>query len=145
MPVSSLMLPVFVQVLLTFIVLLTLARTRGQSLQAGRTPLDKPEVGLGTFTWSDAARKASNNFSNQFEIPVLFYAAVAFALILKQSDQTLVVLAWVFAVSRILHAVIHTGPNIVRWRFMAYLIGVASVLAFWCVLIVRVLNGTAVV
>lgn len=145
MSASDLMLPVFVQVLLTFVVLIALGRARGQSLQARQTSRANNDVAMGSFSWSDAAIKASNNFSNQFEIPVLFYAAVAFALILKQSDLTLVVLAWIFAVSRIVHAIIHTGANKVSWRFPVYLIGTASVLTFWCVLMVRVLGGAVAV
>ena len=41
---------------------------------------------------------------------------VAFALILRKSDIVLVALAWAFVISRIVHALIHLGPNDVRRR-----------------------------
>ena len=145
MPATNLLLPVFVQVLLTFIVLIQLGRARSQSLVQSRATRANPDVAKGAFAWSDAASQASNNFKNQFEMPVLFYIAVAFALLLKQSDILLLALAWGFVVMRVVHALIHLGPNIVMWRFPAYILGVACLLAFWITLMLRVWNGTAVV
>jgi hypothetical protein len=91
----DIMYPVFVQVLLTIVVycLLGAARTR-----AVRT-VDRqrgPDLAMGTFSWPDDAAKRANNQRNQFELPVLFYAVVAFALILKGADLIMIVLAWVF-------------------------------------------------
>ena len=36
---------------------------------------------MGRFAWPEEAEKRANNQRNQFELPVLFYAVVAFALI----------------------------------------------------------------
>ena len=96
------------------------------------------ELALGGHNWSDAATQASNNFRNQFEMPVLFYAGVAFALIQRKIDIVLVALAWAFVISRIIHAYIHLGPNDVRWRSLAYIIGVVCLFAFWVMLFLRV-------
>jgi hypothetical protein len=76
-------------------------------------------------------------------MPVLFYAGVAFALVLKQSDIVLVSLAWGFAITRIIHAMIHIGSNVIAWRAPVYFLGVICLLAFWIVLMVRVLGGSA--
>ena len=113
MPIQALLLPVFVQVLLTLIVMLRMGQTRSASLAASRTHPNKKDVALGTHTWNEDATKAANNFSNQFEIPVLFYAVVAFALIVKQHDIVMVALAWIFVLLRVVHAAIHIGPNVV--------------------------------
>ena len=123
MPSTSLLLPVFVQVFLTLAVLIMMGRARGQSLKQARTNKTPREMALGMNTWSDAAIKASNNFSNQFELPVLFYAAIAFALLLKQNDLWIVALAWAFALSRLVHSIIHLGSNRVKYRFPAYVFG----------------------
>ncbi len=135
---TSLMSPVFVQVLLTFCVVIWLGRTRAQSLSASRTSPDAKDVALGQHKWSDAAKQASDNFKNQFEMPMLFFAGVAFALILRKTDYILVALAWVFVISRVIHALIHLGPNVVRIRALVYLIGVVSLLAFWIALFLRI-------
>lgn len=142
---TSLLLPVFVQVLLTFAVAIAMGRARRLSLAADPGKINTRELALGHHTWSDAATQAANNFSNQFETPVLFYAGVLFALLLKQWDVVLVGLAWAFVATRIVHAVIHLGGNDVRWRAPVYILGVFCLMAFWGVLMLRVLNGTAVI
>ena len=143
MPATNLLLPVFVQVLLTFIVLIQLGLARSKSLSQSRASRSNPDVAKGAFAWSDAANQASNNLKNQFEMPVLFYVGVAFALLLKQWDPLLLALAWGFVLARVVHALIHLGPNVVMWRFPAYILGVVCLLAFWIVLMLRVLSGTA--
>ena len=142
---TSLLYPVFAQVLLTFVVLALMGRARRQSLATSRINMNSREVALREHKWSDAATKAANNFSNQFELPVLFYAGIAFALLLKQTDGLVVALAWGFVLARLVHAFLHLGPNVVSTRFLAYLASAVCLLALWITLFVRVLNGTAVV
>ncbi len=141
MSVQSLLIPVFIQVFLTLLVMLRMGQARTAALSATRTHPNKKEVALGEYKYSEAAIKAGRNFSNQFEIPVLFYAVVAFALIVKQHDVVMVALAWVFAILRIVHAAIHLGPNIVRLRFTAYFLSALCVFAMWGVLAWRVLTA----
>ena len=135
---TSLLTPVFIQVLLTFVVAVWMGRARRQSLGQSRTSLRDRDLALGAHNWSDAATQASNNFKNQFEMPVLFYAGVAFALIQRKIDIVLVALAWAFVISRIIHAYIHLGPNDVRWRSLAYIVGVVCLFAFWVMLFLRI-------
>jgi hypothetical protein len=141
MSTASLLTPVFIQVFLTLLVMMQMGRARVASLQATRTNPNKPEVALGGFRYSDAATKAANNFSNQFELSVLFYTGVAIALLLKQTDVTIVAAAWGFALSRLAHAAIHLGSNIVRLRFAAYLLGGLCLLVLWAALAWRVWSG----
>ena len=56
---------------------------------------------------------------------MLFYAVVAFALITKGADALMIVLAWLFVLTRLVHAAIHIGPNKVRWRAPAFALGFA--------------------
>ena len=133
--------PVFVQVLLTITVycLLGVARTRavrGMERQRGN-----PDLAMGTVTWPDDAAKRANNQRNQFELPVLFYAVVAFALILKGADFFMIVLAWAFVLTRLVHAAIHIGPNRVRWRSPAFGLGLLIVVLMWIKLLLHVLSA----
>ena len=144
MSAIALFYPVFAQVLLTVTVLILMGRARGQSLRQSRTSLEARDVALGEHKWSDAATLAANNFKNQFEIPVLFYAGAAFAMILKQADTVVLVLAWGFVLTRMAHAFVHLGPNVVRWRGLSYITGVVCVLALWITLFLRVFTGSAV-
>ena len=80
--------PVFVQVLLTFVVVLARWRLPGRARSA---TMDRqrgnPDLAMGRVAWPDDAAKRAANYRNQFELPVLFYAVVAFALITKGADM----------------------------------------------------------
>ena len=136
----DIMYPVFVQVLLTIVVycLLGAARTR-----AVRT-VDRqrgPDLAMGTFSWPDDAAKRANNQRNQFELPVLFYAVAGFALITKGVDVVMLLLAWLFVLTRIVHAAIQVGPNKVRWRSPAFALGLLLLAVMWLKLFLHVLSG----
>ena len=112
--------PVFVQVLLVVIVGVSLAAARARAVKTMDRQRGNPDLAMGRAQWPDDAIKRANNYRNQFEAPVLFYAVVAFALITKGADTLMIVLAWIFVLSRIVHAAIHIGPNKVRWRSPAW-------------------------
>jgi hypothetical protein len=129
--------PVFVQVILTFVVLVAMGRARAASLRATRKSLDdiamnRPE------DWDKPANTASNAFKNQFEVPVLFFAAIAMALTLKLVDPVLTAFAWLFVLARAVQIAVHLGHNAVAHRGLAYIVGVAAVFAMWVLLAVRV-------
>jgi hypothetical protein len=130
--------PVFVQALLTFCVygLLGVARSRALRI-AGRTR-GSPDLAMGKFAWPEDAVKRANNQRNQFELPVLFYAVAGFALITGGVDTPMVVLAWAFVLTRIVHAAIHIGPNKVRWRTPAFALGFLILAAMWVRLFLHV-------
>jgi hypothetical protein len=134
----GIMYPVFVQVLLTITVYGMLAAARARAVRSMDRQRGNPDLAMGRAVWPDDAVKRSNNQRNQFELPVLFYAVVAFALILKGADTLMIVLAWLFVLTRILHAAIHIGPNKVRWRSPAFALGFAIVFVMWIKLALHV-------
>jgi hypothetical protein len=74
---------------------------------------------------------AADNYSNLFELPVLFYTAILLTLILMVQDSILVILAWAFVISRYLHSFIHVTYNKVMHRFSVFLFSSFLLLAFW--------------
>jgi hypothetical protein len=136
--------PVFVQVLLVFAVAVLMAGARGRAVKTMDRARGNADLALGRAPWPDDAIKRAANYSNQFELPVLFYAVVAFALLTKGADAVMVVLAWLFVLTRIVHAAIHIGPNRVRWRTPAFALGFLIVLIMWIKLAVHVLSSGAV-
>jgi hypothetical protein len=136
----DIMYPVFVQVLLTIVVYCLLGAARSRAVRTVDRQRGNPDLAMGTFTWPDDAAKRANNQRNQFELPVLFYAVVAFALILKGADLTMIVLAWLFVLTRLVHAAIHIGPNKVRWRSPAFALGLLIVAIMWIKLLLHVLS-----
>ena len=134
--------PVFVQVLLTVLVYCLLLAARARAIKAAGSPRGSGDIAMGRFAWPEDAEKRAHNQRNQFELPVLFYAVTAFALILGAVDLTMVALAWSFVASRILHAAIHVGPNKVRWRGPVFVLGFLIVTAMWVKLFLHVVMSS---
>jgi hypothetical protein len=130
--------PVFVQVFLTLAVLALLAVARARAIGTMDRQRGNPDLALGRAQWPEDATKRAANFRNQFELPVLFYAVAAFALLTKGADLPMVVLAWLFVLTRVIHAAIHVGPNKVRWRTPAYALGFLILVIMWIKLALHV-------
>jgi hypothetical protein len=135
---AAIIYPVFAQVLLTVVVYLLLLAARSRALRAAGRPRGSGDIAMGRFAWPEDAEKRAHNQRNQFELPVLFYAVSAFALIAGGVDLTMLALAWAFVASRIVHAAIHIGPNKVRWRGPAFVLGFLIVTAMWVKLFLHV-------
>jgi hypothetical protein len=134
--------PVFVQVLLTVLVYCLLLAARARAIKATGAQRGGGDIAMGRFAWPEDAEKRAHNQRNQFELPVLFYAVTAFALMLRAVDVTMVALAWSFVASRILHAAIHVGPNKVRWRGPVFILGFLIVTAMWVKLFLHVVMSS---
>ncbi len=137
---NLILLPVLAQVALTLAVMVMMGRAKARSMRERRQRMD--DIALATAAdWNDDARKLVNNYANQFEMPVLFYAASAFALLTRSVDPLLMILALGFVASRVVHAYIHIGSNKVVPRFTAFLVGVAALTGMWVVVGWRALAG----
>jgi hypothetical protein len=134
-----LLVPVLAQVLLTFVVLLATGRARFGALKAGRTRIADIAVNAGGFP--EDVRRFGNNLSNQFETPVLFYVLTGIAIYIRATDVVMVVLAWVFVVTRVAHAYVHLTTNHVPTRFRIFLVGVVTLMAMWLLLVLRLLTA----
>ena len=78
--------------------------------------------------------RASDNFRNLFELPVLFYLALVVAALTAQATTTVLALAWLFVALRVAHSVIHCGYNRVMHRFVVYIAGALVLWAMWAVI-----------
>jgi hypothetical protein len=75
--------------------------------------------------------RAADNFRNLFELPVLFYLALAFAAQAGLVDAIVVVVAWAFVLLRIVHSAIQCGYNKVMHRFKVHFSGFVVLCALW--------------
>jgi len=139
MSIATILLPLFVQVALTFVILFWMARSRIGALKAGQVKMS--DVALGQTAWPPRVQQVSNNYHSQLQLPVLFYVLTVLAIVTRHADFIFVVLAWLFVVSRIVHAYIHCTTNYVRHRFNAFAAGVFILLAMWGVFGVEILLG----
>jgi hypothetical protein len=137
MSVQAILLPLFVQVALTFALLFRTAGLRTPLLRRGEVRHE--EAALDSSVFPPRARQAAAAFSNQFEVPVLFYVLVILAMQTRQADLLFVVMSWLFVLSRLAHAFIHVGPNVLRYRGLAFAIGFAILFVMWVIFAVRLL------
>src|ERR1700684_3015353 len=137
MTVQSVLLPVFVLVGLTFFLLLWMAGARRQALVGGQTKIR--DIALGQQNWPVRATQIGNCFKNQFELPVLFYILIAIALPIRHADLVIVMLSWVFVVTRFVHAGIFVSSNDLNQRSLAWFAGVLVLLAMWVYFALKIL------
>ncbi len=137
MSVQMVLLPVLVQIGLTFALLLWMADARRRALVGGETKIR--DIALGQSNWPTRATQIGNCFRNQFEIPVLFYVLIALALPVRHADLVIVVMSWVFVATRFVHAGIFVNSNDLGQRSSAWFAGVLVLLAMWIYFALKIL------
>jgi len=137
MSIAAISLPLFIQVGLTFVLLFWMGAARVASVRRGETRVKS--IALGEPNWPPRVQQISDAYHNQFQLPVLFYVLVVLAYILHKADFLFVTMAWIFVVSRIVHATIHTTSNIVRQGFNAFVVGALVLLLMWVIFAWRIL------
>ena len=139
MTVPMILLPVFVLVALTLFLALWMGYERNRVIFSKEVKIK--DIALSKEGWPDQAKKVSNSYHNQYELPVLFYILVVIAMIARKADLIFVVLSWVFVISRYVHAYIHTTSNHVPRRFLVYLVGLVTLIVLWVYVAIRILFG----
>jgi hypothetical protein len=114
MSVQMVLLPVFVLVGLTFALLLGMMRTR-----------------RGEPAGPNRATQLADCYRDQFELPLLFYLLIALALPLRRADLFIVLMSWVFVVTRFAHAGIFVTSSDSAPRSAAWLASALVLFAMW--------------
>ena len=102
-------------------------------------------VGLtfGLLLWTKGARRsaaaAGESTVRDIEMPLLFYILIALALPIRHADLVIVLLSWVFVVTRFAYAGIFVTSNNVQQSSMAWFAGVLVLFAMWLYFALRIL------
>jgi hypothetical protein len=137
MSVQFVLLPLFVEVMLTFGVMFGMMYFRTTSLLQGETRFEN--IALREPNWPVRASQFAYAFSNQFELPVLFYVLTILEIVTRHADILFVALAWTFVVTRALRTVVHVTNNDVRLRGAFYGVGAIILVIMWAIYIIRIL------
>lgn len=129
--------PILAQVALTLVLGLATGWARYKAVTRGDVRIR--EVALDNRVWPDSVRKLGNNFSNQFETPVLFFVLSGLAIYLGQVHFAMVIAAWGFVITRLVHAAIHTGRNDLSLRFRAFGLGILFLVAMFVMIVAALL------
>jgi hypothetical protein len=139
MSIPMILAPLFVQVLLTFAVMMGMMVFRTTALKSGETRYQ--DIAMREPKWPQRAALFGNSFSNQFELPVLFYVLTILAMYTKHADLLFVLLAWVFVAFRVLQAFVHVTSNNVPFRGGYYGIAALVLLIMWLIFIIKIMLG----
>jgi hypothetical protein len=138
MNAKHLLYPLLPMFLLTCIVAATMLRRRIAFYKSNRVHPQKTATSA-QMTATIADTRASDNFRNLFEIPVLFYVAVFAAYALGIGSMVMLALAWGFVAGRYAHSYIHCTSNIVMRRFYAFLFSCFCLIGMWGILAYQLL------
>jgi hypothetical protein len=139
MSIQSVLLPLFVQVVLTFVLGFLMARLNRQAVLRGDVKLR--DVALREPNWPARNLQFRNAFQNQLETPVLFYVLTILAWITRHADVLFVVMAWIYVLLRIAHAYVHVTENYMPRRGAIFIAGVVLLALMWAIFIIRILLG----
>lgn len=123
--------PVMAQVLLTYVVYVVMSSRRIGAVKAGTA---KPSDFKVPSVDPEPSATAARNLTNQFELPVLFFAACLSLFVTGGAGMAAVIVAWAFVLARAAHAWIHLTTNRIRPRRMLFIVGLAINLVQWLLL-----------
>ena len=125
MPYSPILVPVVVLVAWSLVIMLWMAATRLPAMK-------KAGVNLGTLVGGrgpnlegvvpDKVQWISHNYSHLMEQPTLFYAIALTLALMGMGGGLNYWLAWGYVALRIVHSLIQCTVNVVRYRFLVFLL-----------------------
>jgi hypothetical protein len=139
MSIGFVLLPLFVQVVLTFVLYCWMAYHRVTSIRSG--VVHPRDVALRQPNWPPRVLQIANAAHNQLELPLLFYVLTILSIMTRHADILFVVLSWIFVLSRLGHAYIHVTSNRITRRGGIFGIGLLVLMMMWLIFIVRILAG----
>jgi hypothetical protein len=139
MTLRDVLLPLFVEVILTFVLLFWTAFLRTSAITGGA--IATRDIALREPNWPAHCTQVANAFHNQLELPLLFYVLTILAWDTHHAGTIFVALAWVFVILRVIQAVIHVTDNHVRRRGLAFILGAIVLAIMWAFFITDIVVG----
>lgn len=137
MSIQFVLAPLFVQVALTFALLFGMAFARRRAFIDRK--VNWKDAKRSRFApWPPQAAQFGDSFSNQFEVPVLYYVLTILVFMTRQADLLFVLLSWVFVVLRAGQAYVHVTSNYVPRRGMIYAASALVLLVMWIAFALRI-------
>jgi len=133
----TIFIPLLAMVLLTAIVLIWMYITRVRAMKENKIHPQKIADHASSMKLLRSASGPSDNFSNLFEAPVLFYVAILTIFASQVGDNMLLVTAWSYVALRYLHSFIHITYNKVMHRYKIYLASTFVLWFLWILLGIR--------
>lgn len=135
------LLPLFAQVLLTIMVSLRLVTARVKEMRNKRIHPQKIATTADASQQLSDSINISDNFSNQFETPVVFYTLIILLYVTDMASTVFMVLTSMFVILRYVHSYIHCGSNNVLRRFYVFVTSAVLLWMTWALFIFEFTKG----
>lgn len=136
MSVMEILLPLFAQVLLTFVLMFWMGGLRVSAVRGGA--VHPRDIALREPNWPKRILQIQNAFHNQLELPVLFYVLTILVLVTRTADFMFVLLAWIFVALRFVHAFVHVTSNRISYRGGIFILGAIVLAVMWGLFMIRI-------
>lgn len=140
MTIKMILLPLFVQIALTFGLFCWMAYHRTTLIRS--RAVHPRDIALRQPNWPPHVLQVANAAHNQLELPMLFYVLTILAIITRKADMLFLVLAWIFVISRLAHAYVHVTSNRISIRGPVFGIGLLVLIIMWIVFMIEILLAT---
>ena len=127
MTLRDVLLPLFVEVILTFVLLFWMAYLRMEV--ASRAP---------------SSDRVADAFHSQFELPVLLYVLTILAWDTRHAGTVFVALAWLFVLLQVIQSVIQVTDDNPRRRGPVFIVGAIVLAIMWGSYILDIVVGIGV-
>ncbi len=141
MPAETIFLPLLAQVGLSALVWAWMYYTRIREIRRRHIAVQDLAIHEQGKALLSRVALPAENFSNLFEMPVLFYVALLVVYVTQHVDTTYLVLATAFVVLRHAHSLIHVTYNRVMHRFGVYILSSLILWALWVRIGTQIIAG----
>jgi hypothetical protein len=134
-------LSVFVMAMLPVVILTLMFLKRLTAIKSGTVRMSYFRLyKTGKVEMPDELLAVSRNYSNLFELPVLFFTVSILYFYFDLISVFSVVMAWLFVVSRVVHSIIHLSSNNILHRYKVFFLGTIFVVSLWFNLFIQVMR-----
>ena len=126
---SLIVYPAFSMVCLTFILYIKNRLDVGRAIKEKK--LELKYVKLYNIDPPDYVDLSRQTLKNQFESPILFYVLACMLFVNDNLTNLDLVLAWIYAISRYLHAYVRLSRNYIPHRALIFTLGLVILLVSW--------------
>lgn len=129
--------PMVLMALTTLAIYFPMSAGRIKALKSGSATGADFKAGI---TEPEESRIFINAIRNQYETPVLFYAACLAAVATQADHLLMVALAWIYALVKFVHVFIHIANQNIRLRRRVFMVAYFVLIAMWLVLAASLLG-----
>ena len=129
--------PLVTMLLLVFIMFGLALYARLYAAYKGKVDFEYDEIfeGGSCPVW---VTKICHNLDNLFQVPPIFYSAAILIIALKIENQSMVLNAWGFVISRYIHTLVHISINKYVYRASIFGISLYFLLMLWIEIIKKI-------